>query len=121
MTETDASGLVRSAPSLRRGAESVHGRGVPFVRGQAERFTVEMGPSEDRPVNWLSHFGTIGEHDLEPIQLRASGHASGTEIQEMVDKIEPRVLVPVHTEKPELFENASGEVEVPVEGMEIEI
>jgi ribonuclease J len=36
-------------------------------------------------------------------QIHASGHANGIEIREMIKEIGPKKLVPIHTEKPELF------------------
>ena len=33
----------------------------------------------------------------------ASGHASGEEIIRMVEEIQPEVVIPVHTERPEFF------------------
>lgn len=41
--------------------------------------------------------------DHEPITVHASGHASGPEILEMIRKIKPKQLYPVHTEKPQAF------------------
>lgn len=95
--------------------------GSTYVRAQTEPFDVVMELSEERLVNWLTHFGINEGNGHEPGHIHASRHAYGTEIQQMVDKIEPGVLVPVHTEKPELFENASEEVVVPREGVEISI
>jgi mRNA degradation ribonuclease J1/J2 len=36
----------------------------------------------------------------------------------MIDRIKPKVLVPVHTEHPELFRNAAGKVYRPEKGAE---
>ncbi len=48
----------------------------------------------------------------------ASGHASGEELLRMVEEIEPEVVIPVHTERPEFFvERLSGvRVVLPMEG-----
>ncbi|MCG3227755.1 MAG: hypothetical protein H7645_12615 [Candidatus Heimdallarchaeota archaeon] len=48
--------------------------------------------------NWLKLF------NLYPYeQIHCSGHASGFEIKEMVDKIAPKTLIPIHTETPKVF------------------
>jgi mRNA degradation ribonuclease J1/J2 len=33
-----------------------------------------------------------------------SGHASRPELQELISKIDPRIVIPVHTERPGAFE-----------------
>ena len=44
------------------------------------------------------------KYDLELIpSIHASGHASGKEIFDMINKINPKKIFPVHTEHPELF------------------
>jgi ribonuclease J len=69
-------------------------------------------------IRWLNYFKINVENDCQPYQIHASGHASGPEIQEMIDKIKPKLLVPVHTEHPELFRNPAGEVHRPKKGAE---
>jgi ribonuclease J len=71
--------------------------------------------------NWLKHFRINTANDFNPYQIHASGHASGPEIQEMIDAIKPGTLIPVHTEKPDLFSNTAGVVVRPVEGEKIPI
>ena len=90
--------------------------GSIFVRAQTEPFNEEMKLSEERLENWLTHFGLNEDQDHQPIQIHASGHAAGVEILEMIDKIEPRVLVPVHTLYPDQFENPHGSIIEPVQG-----
>jgi len=52
----------------------------------------------------------------------ASGHASGEELLRMVEEIQPEVVIPVHTKRPEFFVERLSEVrvELPVEGKIIE-
>jgi ribonuclease J len=95
--------------------------GSLFVRAQCEPFNPKMELSQKRMIRWLKHFKINAKNDWKPYQIHASGHASGPEIQEMIDKIKPKVLVPVHTEHPELFTNAAGKVHVPEKGMELRV
>jgi mRNA degradation ribonuclease J1/J2 len=57
--------------------------------------------------------------------LHASGHACGLDLIRIAREISPRVLIPVHCEKPEFYaDNLSGseiEVKLPSEGKTIEI
>ncbi len=48
----------------------------------------------------------------------ASGHASGEELLRMVEEIQPEVVIPVHTGRPEFFvERLSGvRVALPMKG-----
>jgi ribonuclease J len=92
--------------------------GSIFVRAQCEPFNKKMELSQKRMIQWLKHFKINADNDWKPHQIHASGHASGPEIQEMIDKIKPKLLVPVHTEHPELFRNPAGEVHRPKKGAE---
>ena len=80
-----------------------------------------MELDEERLINWLDAFG-IG-YTLDATQLpdgctnpgcsklkrqikrsHVSGHASRPELRELISKINPRIVIPVHTERPEAFE-----------------
>lgn len=56
-----------------------------------------MELDEERKKNWLNRF-QIEEH-----HAHASGHACGNELKLMIDRIHPEILIPIHTEYPELF------------------
>lgn len=56
--------------------------------------------------NWLEHFD-VEIHGLDESldgPLHASGHASGDELIDIIRQIRPQQLVPIHTEKPQFFE-----------------
>jgi ribonuclease J len=84
-----------------------------YVRAQCEPFNQKMELSEDRMINWLKQFNINERNNYEPYQIHASGHASGKELQEFIEGIKPKKLIPIHTVKPKLFYNKSGEVKVP--------
>ena len=84
--------------------------GSIFVRAHAEPFNIEMEITEDRLKNWLEHFKINEGHDYEPITIHASGHASGPETLEMIEKIRPKRLIPIHTNKPELFAKKAADI-----------
>ncbi len=92
-----------------------------FVRAQCEPFNPKMELSQKRMIRWLKHFKINADNEYRPYQIHASGHASGPEIQEMIDKIKPKLLVPVHTEHPEMFRNPAGNIHMPEKGAEKKI
>jgi len=92
--------------------------GSVYVRAQCEPFNKRMELSEERMIRWLKHFKINAQNGWKPYQIHASGHASGPEIQDMINRIKPKVLVPIHTEKPELFKNPAGDVIIPEKGVE---
>jgi ribonuclease J len=56
-----------------------------------------MELDEDRKINWLEHFKII------EFCSHASGHANGAEIKAMIKEINPEIVIPIHTEHPEMF------------------
>ncbi len=56
---------------------------------------------------------------MTSLTFHASGHASGTEIKQLIRDINPRVVFPIHTEEPGAFHDMVPEsttVVVPREG-----
>jgi mRNA degradation ribonuclease J1/J2 len=92
--------------------------GSVFVRAQCEPFNPRMELSQKRMIRWLEHFNINAKNDYKPYQIHASGHASGPEIQDMINKIKPKLLVPVHTKNPKRFKNPAGGIYTPVKGEE---
>ncbi len=74
-----------------------------YIRAQSEPFNEEMELSENRLVNWLEKFSINKENEHNPYQIHASGHASGPEIVEMIKKIDPETVIPVHTRRSDIF------------------
>jgi ribonuclease J len=68
-----------------------------WIKSSCEPFCEEMELDEERKMNWLTHFGIRQE------LAHASGHASGEELRGMIREIRPEILIPIHTERPELF------------------
>ncbi len=74
------------------------GPGGAFINSSSEPFNEEMEIDRERFVNWLDHFG------LPMYQIHSSGHMMPTELRETIAQINPKRLVPIHTEQPRLFE-----------------
>lgn len=81
--------------------------GSHYIRSVTEAFTDELQIDQQREEAWLKHF------DLWPMtQIHAGGHASGLEIRELINRIDPKVLIPIHTEKPEQFSKLHSNVRI---------
>ena len=87
-----------------------------WIKSSCEPFDPEMELDEERKQHWLEHFGIV------EFQAHASGHASGPELREMIERIAPDVVVPVHTEHPEMFGDITdARVVIPGLGERVEI
>ncbi|MHA1552055.1 MAG: MBL fold metallo-hydrolase RNA specificity domain-containing protein [Candidatus Heimdallarchaeaceae archaeon] len=79
--------------------------GSIYIRSVTEPVDEEMEIEKIKADNWLKHF------NLYPYtQIHCSGHASGAEIEDMIKKIAPKKVIPIHTEKPADFRNFDVEI-----------
>jgi len=62
-----------------------------------------MELDEERLGNWLQRFG-VNAPECKPRYVHASGHASGPELIDFVKGIRPKMLIPIHTHRPDMFE-----------------
>ena len=58
----------------------------------------------------------IIKKDITFVRLACSGHAIPEDLDKIIALIEPQVLVPIHTLKPEKLENPYGERILPERG-----
>jgi mRNA degradation ribonuclease J1/J2 len=49
-------------------------------------------------------------------RAHVSGHASRTELKELIELVNPNILIPIHTLYPEIFKDITEEIE---EGIEV--
>lgn len=73
-----------------------------WIKSSCEPFSDEMLLDDERKKHWLEHFG------IEEFSAHASGHASGNEIRSMIKEIGAEMVIPVHTEHPDML-NIGGE------------
>ena len=104
--------------------------GGVYIYSSSEAFTEEQTFSFRRLWNWLQYFrfevhGFSVDVDGKPVfekGLHASGHISKEELEEVINDIDPDVLIPVHTESPEWFKEKWGEkVILPKDGKSWEV
>ncbi|MEM4573183.1 MAG: MBL fold metallo-hydrolase [Candidatus Caldarchaeum sp.] len=72
-------------------------RDSPFVLSTSEPHSEEQVLEMDKVENWAELLG------LRLFRIHASGHASQQALLKIVEEIDPRKVVPVHTEHPEHF------------------
>ncbi len=70
-----------------------------YIHSLSEPFNEEMEISYERMHNWLTHY------HLKFVQSHCSGHISGPDLKDLIHKINPKHLFPIHTEHPELFQD----------------
>jgi ribonuclease J len=98
-----------------------------YISASTEPFSEEMEIDESKMVNWLDFFNI--DYDFERkdehkffVRRHVSGHASKNELRELIDKINPKAIIPIHTERPKLFEDMfPGRVILPKYAQPIEI
>lgn len=98
-------------------------RGSVFIKAETEPFCDDMTIDEQKLANWLRHFEILSD-DEGITRHHVSGHANGPDLLEFISDMEPARVIPIHTEKPELFETGlegKCEVIVPRLGEPIEI
>ena len=87
-----------------------------YIYSSSEAFNEEMEIDHQRLGHWLEHFG-VESHGLGEAQdgpLHASGHASGTELLDIIRQIRPQRLVPIHTQDPCFFLGALAHDDIEV-------
>lgn len=81
--------------------EGVHA-GI-YIYSNSKAYDDEQEADLDRLRNWVHHMGLAlhGDPDVPGMPpLHASGHASGPELAGFVRTVQPRTLIPIHTEDP---------------------
>ncbi|MEM3078795.1 MAG: MBL fold metallo-hydrolase [Thermoproteota archaeon] len=81
-----------------------------FIHSASEPVDEEGLIEFDKLVNWLDHFG------LPLYQIHCSGHIMPIELKEVISRIKPRKVHPIHTEHPAQFAgfvSAYAKVELP--------
>lgn len=82
-----------------------------YIHSNSEAYTEEQNIDFNRLLNWLEYFH-IEPKGITRINGRiefdrlyhASGHISPWGLEEAIEKINPSIIIPVHTQHPEWFE-----------------
>lgn len=93
--------------------------GSVFILSKSEPFDEQGEIQHEKLLNWCEHYG------LPQYQIHASGHVLPHQLKNAIKKIDPKKVIPVHTDRPVLFkkymDDLDCEIELPVEGGTIEI
>lgn len=76
-----------------------------YLRAITEPHSEESEISEERFANWVAHFNMQGLENGKFERAHISGHISGKELEEFINKIKPDFVIPIHTEHPKSFTN----------------
>ena len=88
--------------------------GGAYIHSSSEAFNEEGEEEEDVIKNWVEPFG------FSYNQIHASGHAKGSEIVYLVNKIRAKKTIPIHTENPRRFKDFVPDVLLPEKGKSME-
>jgi ribonuclease J len=98
-----------------------------YISASTEPFNEEMDIDEAKMVHWLDLFKISYDYEIKNkqktfIRRHVSGHASKAELKELIEKINPSKIIPVHTTNPKLFkEMFQNKVVIPKYAQTIEI
>ncbi len=89
-----------------------------YIYSSSEPFNEEMALDHEKIKNWINLFGfeiygrlgQVAEAFDNRDPFHASGHIDANGLKEMIETIKPKYLIPIHTEKPQFFEQFKGMV-----------
>jgi len=85
-----------------------------YIRASCEPFNDEMEIDEEKLMNWLNKFGisyvTEEENKNHFKRAHVSGHASRLELKEIIKRINPGIIIPIHTQHPDEFHKIVEEI-----------
>jgi ribonuclease J len=92
-------------------------KNADFIYSSSEHFLEGEENEEERTVweNWMRHFG-IKFH-----KAHCSGHAPKEDLISAIKAINPKLLIPIHTNVPEEFKKYHKNVKIPEKGKGMEI
>jgi len=86
-----------------------------YVYGKAEPFKEEMELSFRRLLNWIGLCGLRMEY------AHTSGHMYPEDVERFLGEAQPRLVIPIHTEHPEVFRDWAREARLPTLGEAIHL
>ena len=92
-------------------------KGGAYIHATTEAFNEEGEQDEATIRNWVDYFG-FSYH-----QIHASGHAPMDKVGELMSRIRAKRVIPIHTERPDLFPSLArgSKVSVPSKGRAISV
>ena len=89
-----------------------------FILSKSEPFSEEMVINFDKLLHWLALYGI-----KEYYQIHVSGHCERKDLEDIIKACDPEVLIPIHTQHPEMFRNLVKvkKIEIPIFEGKIEV
>ena len=85
-------------------------KGGVYIHSLSEPFNEEMEISYNRMMNWINFF------NLNFVQSHCSGHICGKDLKDLIEKIQPKEIYPIHTEHPGMFRDLDMKTKIVKEG-----
>jgi len=82
-------------------------QGSVFIRSATEPFSDKMVLDERKLANWLDFFGINNGAGIH--REHVSGHASGPDLLQFISDMGPGIVIPIHTQQPDVFERELGD------------
>lgn len=82
-----------------------------YIWSVTEPFDVKMELNKEIVFNWLNQFNISNI-----VRKHVSGHANRIDLERTIQTIKPKQLIPIHTDKPELFKGIYDHREIPTTG-----
>ncbi len=86
-----------------------------FIYSLSEIWLQEDEQMAESAKNWMNLF------KIKMIQAHASGHSSESEIKKLIKRINPNIVIPIHTEQPQKFKEFHKKVIIPEVNQSISI
>ena len=85
-----------------------------YISASTEPFSEEMEIDETKMVHWLDFFNIAYDYEMKSkekifVRRHVSGHASKSELYELIEKIAPLKIIPIHTMEPNSFIEMMGQ------------
>lgn len=87
-----------------------------FIPSTCEPFDDKMEFNKEIIDSWMNHFGV-----RQTPTLHCSGHAPGPDLERIIEEINPKRLIPVHTVKAERFGELRNDCLFPLYGKEMKL
>jgi ribonuclease J len=93
-------------------------KNADYIYSSSEHFLEGEEKEDEKRVleNWMKHFGVTFHKNVH-----CSGHISKQELIEVIKKINPKVLIPIHTQNAEDFKEFHANVKMPEKEKKMEL
>lgn len=80
--------------------------GSVYIKSACEPFDAEMEIDWKRIQNWITHFG------LNLHSTHVSGHAAANQLRHFVEQVNPKTIIPIHTQNAQIYETWANNVHI---------